>query len=65
MYKLFRSDKIKVTLRQESNNKKIAKVKFSKEESAMIREVSCMTGRTIEELIGYALEAAVRDTKSR
>ena len=63
MFKLFRSDKIKVTLRQESDNKKIAKVKFSKEESAMIRELSVATGRTIEEIISYALEAAVRDIR--
>jgi hypothetical protein len=55
--------RVTLILREEKTNNKIAKVKFSKQESAMLRELADLTGRELEDIIGYALEAAVRDLK--
>lgn len=63
MFRAKNKKRVTLILREEKTNNKIAKVKFSKQESAMLREIADLTGRELEDIIGYALEAAVRDLK--
>lgn len=63
MFRANHKKRVTLILREEKTNNKIAKVKFSKQESAMLRELADLTGRELEDIIGYALEAAVRDLK--
>jgi hypothetical protein len=60
---MFKRKRVTLILREEKSNKKIAKVKFSKEESAMMREIADQTGRELEELIGLGLEIAIRELR--
>lgn len=60
---MFKRKRVTLILREEKTDKKIAKIKFSKEESAMMREIAETTGRDLEELIGLGLEIAVRELR--
>ena len=48
--------RITVILRSDKNNKKLAKIKFSKEETILINTLSNTLGMTPEEVIRYAIK---------
>lgn len=53
------NSRLKVTLRSEKDNKKFAKIKFSKEETILINTISTMLGMTVEEVIVSAIKSAI------
>ena len=55
------SSKLKVILRSDKDNKKLAKIKFSKEETILLNAVSTVYGMTIEEIVRSSINLAVSD----
>jgi hypothetical protein len=53
--------KLKVILRSEKDNKKLVKIKFSKEETIFLNAVSTVYGMTIEEIIRSSINLAISD----
>ena len=52
---------LKVILRSDKDNKKLAKIKFSKEETILLNAVSTVYGMTIEEIVRSSINLAVSD----
>lgn len=60
---MLKAKRLTVIIRQEKDDKKIAKIKFSKQESEMLRELANMTGMQLENIIRSALEVAIKDLR--
>ena len=55
------NSRLKVILRSDKDNKKLAKIKFSKEETILLNAVSTVYGMTIEEIVRSSINLAVSD----
>lgn len=60
---MLKRKRLTVIIRQEKDDKKIAKIKFSKQESEMLTELANITGIQIEDIIRSALEVVIKDLR--